>query len=279
MDNSEGRGRRWPTVRRMGHGDRRRGVSSAAGAVVLLALLVGVGTGGLRPSVLADRLAGIVDEDRVGRVVHAVGNGDVATATDELAALAGSMVTAAGDIAEDVAVAAGDRFEPPAPGSAPLCSLPPLGSVEPIVDLTRHQGWGGHTIDEHVDQTDEQMRARLARHPFRPPAASTFDGLGWATHVVSAAHICVEGAVAAWQAGPAWGRLLRCTLFMGQPVGRRLTRELAEPQVVDEVTVVYQYAEHSAIGYRILTAYPAVGAQDLPCTVTGSPRATTQETN
>lgn len=264
----------------MGHGDRRRGVGSAAGAVVLLALVAGVVSGGLRPSVLAERLAGIVDGDRIERVVQAAGQGDVATATDELAALAGSMVTDAGDIAEDVAVAAGDRFEAPARGPAPLCPLPPLGSVEPTVDLDQHRGWGGHTIDRHVDQTDEQMRGRLAAHPTRPPAASTFGGQAWATHVISAAHSCVESAVAAWQAGPARGRTLACTLFMGQPVGRMLTREMAEPQVVDEVTVVYQYAQHSQIGYRILTAYPDVGSQDLPCIVTRRPPATTtQETD
>lgn len=234
--------------------------------MVLLALIAGVGTGGLRPSTFAERLAGIVDDEQLGRVVQAVGDGDVARTSDELAALAGSVVGRAAEVAEEVVAASADELPRPV-DAPPLCPLPALGTAESPVDLDRHEGWGGHTIRDHVGQTDEQMRQRLAPDPLHPPAVSTFEDKAWATRVVSAAHACVEPAFTAWRAGPLNHRSLECTVDFGQPVGRRLTRDLTQPVLVEGVTVVYRLVQHSQIGYRISTAYPDVGAQAFPCLV------------
>ncbi len=230
-------------------------------------MVTGGATSGALPE-LARALPGIVPEAALIEVWGAASAGDAGQTIDAVAAAAGELAEGGMDVIRGLAAGApdgassGDGVAEPNP--EPGCTVTP---VEPI-DLPAHEDVGGHTIQRHVNQSDEALAARAADESL--PVASTFPDLEVAERAVGSALLCLDRELRTWFFDASERRLV-CTVAFALPVGRVLYRgaSLAGPSdtirlVLDPPSRV-QVPLPAELPFRITTAFPIDGDHTTGC--------------
>ena len=118
-----------------------------------------------------------------------------------------------------------------------------------VIDLAKHDDWGGHGALKHIGLSDAQLRQRLLDEP-KIPAASTFVDTTTATDVATSVVAENQGRIDDWLQGQ--GSQLHLDRRFADPVGRVLSRggELAEAR---DVRLVIRRSPKSPSGWYIHT--------------------------
>jgi len=122
----------------------------------------------------------------------------------------------------------------------------------PIRDLTQDEAAGGHVLQKHVAQTDDQLRERLRRER-NISGASTYTDRATAERVIGAAIAQNHDRIQRWLNRPGGHPNLTLDYSTNQPIGRTINRGDSQSRPCSLALVVLKYAEP---GYYVLTSYP-----------------------
>ena len=120
-------------------------------------------------------------------------------------------------------------------------------------DLLRDEERGGHTLQKHIAQTDEQLRERLQREG-NIAAASTWTDRTVAETVIAEALRAERGRVESWERRGARRPNLALHYDAHRVIGRSLRR--GETRVVECTRAVIVLRADGPNRFIVLTAYP-----------------------
>lgn len=122
-------------------------------------------------------------------------------------------------------------------------------------DLSQDESAGGHTLQKHVGQTDEQLSERLLREP-HVSAASTWTDRPTAEHAIAAALEQNRDKINRWldRSGGHPNLVVDYDGDREHPIGRSLRRGADRAEPCAHATVVLKWAGPSS--YYVLTSYP-----------------------
>ncbi len=122
-------------------------------------------------------------------------------------------------------------------------------------DLSQDESAGGHTLQKHVGQTDEQLRERLRRER-HIAAASTWTDRPTAEHGVAAALEQNREKIDRWlnRSGGHPNLVVDYDGNPGRPIGRSLRRGAGSAEPCAHATIVLRWSGLSS--YYVLTSYP-----------------------
>ena len=120
-------------------------------------------------------------------------------------------------------------------------------------DLKQDEALGGHTLQRHVGQSDDELRERLRAQP-EIAAASTYTDEKTADRVVSAALSQNSERVESWRSRP--GRKPNLVLHYrgAEPIGRSLRQ--GESLVADCYNAIVVLKADGPGDFHVLTTYP-----------------------
>lgn len=128
-------------------------------------------------------------------------------------------------------------------------------NLEVARDLSQDESAGGHTLQKHVGQTDEQLSERLRRE-HHISAASTWTDRPTAEHAIAAALEQNRDQINRWlnRSGGHPNLVLDYDSDRGQPIGRSLRRGASRAEPCAHATIVLKWA--GPTDYYVLTSYP-----------------------
>jgi hypothetical protein len=120
-------------------------------------------------------------------------------------------------------------------------------------DLKQDEALGGHSLQRHVGQSDDELRKRLREQP-EIAAASTYPDLATANKVVSAALSQNSRRVEVWRSRP--GKKPNLVLhYQGtEPIGRSVLQ--GAPWAADCYNAIIVLKADGSSDFHILTTYP-----------------------
>lgn len=120
-------------------------------------------------------------------------------------------------------------------------------------DLSRDEHFGGHTLERHVAQSDEQLLQRLAQER-EISAASTYTDRAAAEQTVAAALAQEHSRVESWLNRSDSHPNLALHFHGRNPIGRSIRRGEQFPQPCYEAAVVLRWDGERS--FHVLTTYP-----------------------
>ena len=122
------------------------------------------------------------------------------------------------------------------------------------VALQDEEAAGGHTIQKHVNRTDQQLADRLISEPYIP-ASSCWTSVRVAEDVVTDTIRSNKAAIEAW----AKSAQIRLELkYLGSsPIGRGIVRATGKMQPMTNAIVRLRKVQMAGRAYFIVTSYPA----------------------
>jgi hypothetical protein len=127
------------------------------------------------------------------------------------------------------------------------------GSVGERYDLARDEQRGGHTLDKHVDRSDEQLRERLERER-DISAASTWTDINSAEETVAAAIHANQQKIDRWNERGYPRPNLALHFDAGRPIGRTMHHGENSSEPCSGAVVVLKANRDG--GFFVLTTYP-----------------------
>lgn len=120
-------------------------------------------------------------------------------------------------------------------------------------DLKHDEALGGHTLQRHVGQSDDELRKRLRAQP-EIAAASTYTDVETADQVVSAALSQNSSRVEAWRSRPGRKPNLVLHYHGAEPIGRSVRQ--GESLAADCYNAIIVLKADGPSDFHILTTYP-----------------------
>lgn len=120
-------------------------------------------------------------------------------------------------------------------------------------DLERDEARGGHTLEKHVGQSDEQLHERLTRER-NITAASTWKDRATAEVTIAKALGAERGRIESWMRRGARRPNLALHYDAAEVIGRSLRR--GDSAAVDCTRAVIVLRADGPNGFYVLTAYP-----------------------
>jgi hypothetical protein len=120
-------------------------------------------------------------------------------------------------------------------------------------DLSRDEQRGGHTLDKHVDRTDDELRQRLEREQ-HISAASSWTDRDAAEETVGAALRAEQGRIQSWQARGYPRPNLALHFDAGKVIGRSMRHGDTRSAPCTEAVIVLK--ADGPTGFYVLTTYP-----------------------
>ena len=141
------------------------------------------------------------------------------------------------------------KNQPSAPSSAPSFSEISNGHY----DLGRDEQLGGHTLERHINRSDEQLMERLEREP-DISAASTYRDRAAAEQTVASALTAQRDRLESWLNRPDYHPNLSLQYHGRDPIGRCIRRGGRTPELCYDAVVVLRWdGDHR---FHVLTTYP-----------------------
>lgn len=120
-------------------------------------------------------------------------------------------------------------------------------------DLSRDEQRGGHTLDKHVGQTDDELRQRLEREQ-HISAASSWNDRAAAEETVGAAPRAEQSRIQSWQARGYPRSNLALHFDAGKVIGRSMRH--GDPRSTPCTQAVIVLKADGPTHFYVLTTYP-----------------------
>jgi hypothetical protein len=130
------------------------------------------------------------------------------------------------------------------------------GDSSRLVDgggLQAHEDAGGHLLDRHVGQSEQDLATRLVNEP-QISGSSSFPDRATAERVVSQTLDANQSTIADWLAGGS--SRLRLDYSSSDPTGISVSKGTSGAVDVNSARVILVRDPSMPTGYRVLTGYP-----------------------